>query len=145
MFRPANIAVAALMAACLAAPACAAGLSVSGAWFRTLPGDLPAAGYFMIHNSGGSPAVLTGARSTACGTLTLHKSSEKGGMSRMRDVQSVTVAPGTTFIFAPGGYHLMCAHPGADMVPGKSVGVTLLTADGGNVEATFAVKTPTGT
>lgn len=144
MGRASGVGAAALVAATCAMPALAAGLRVTGAWFRTLPEGLPAAGYFFIHNAGAEPAVLTGARSAACGMLMLHKSSEKGGTSRMRDVGSVTVSVGGTFVFAPGGYHLMCMHPGADMIPGKSVDVTLLLAGGGTIKAPFVVRTATG-
>ncbi|MGH6887844.1 MAG: copper chaperone PCu(A)C [Rhizomicrobium sp.] len=137
-------AAAALVASALAMPAWAAGLSVSGPWFRTLPEGLPSAGYFEIHNSTSSPVVLTGARSSACGMLMLHQSTEKGGTSRMRDVASVTVPANGTFVFAPGGYHLMCMNPSADMSPGKSVEVTLVLAGGRTVEAPFSVRTATG-
>lgn len=144
MSRLATIGAAVLLASAFSMPASAAGLSVSGAWFRTLPEGLPAAGYFSLHNAGAAPAGLTGARSSACGVLMLHQSSEEGGMSRMRDVASVPVPAGGTLVFAPGGYHLMCMHPGADMSPGKSVDVTLIMAGGESVEAPFAVRTATG-
>jgi hypothetical protein len=134
----------ALLSGALAVPAFAAGLTITGGWFRTLPEGLPSAGYFSLHNGAASPAVLTGASSPACGMLMLHESSEEGGMSRMRDVQRVTVPAGGTVSFAPGGYHLMCMHPSAAMTPGKTVPVTLLFAGGATAEAPFSVRTAMG-
>ena len=40
--------------------------------------------------------------------LMLHLSENKGGMSAMREVTGVDVAPGATLHFEPGSYHLMC-------------------------------------
>jgi copper(I)-binding protein len=133
-----------LFAAIIAAPACAADLTVTNAWFRALPGGLPSGGYFSVRNSGASPVELTGARSPACGMLMLHQSIESGGMSRMDDVRSLTVPAGGSLAFAPGGYHLMCMKPTAAMTPGKTVPVTLLFASGIRTQADFAVKNAAG-
>jgi hypothetical protein len=119
-------------------------IGISNAWFRALPAKLPAGGYFDLHNGGKIPAHLTGAQSPACGMLMLHKSSEKGGMSSMEDVQSIDVASGATVKFAPGGYHLMCMEPTAAMKPGGAVAVTLKFSDGSVATAKFAVKNATG-
>jgi len=40
-------------------------LKVSEAKLRLLPGNLPAAGYFTLTNTGNQPVVLTGAQSPA--------------------------------------------------------------------------------
>lgn len=133
-----------ILMAGFAHPALAADMSVTGGWFRALPEGLPAGGYFSLHNAGAEPAVLTAAQSSACGMLMLHESSEAGGTSRMRDVHSVTVPAGGSIAFAPGGYHLMCTHPGAAMTPGHRVEVTLLFADGSRTHASFAVRNATG-
>jgi copper(I)-binding protein len=46
--------------------------------------------------------------------------------------------------FAPGGYHLMCMQPSADIKPGKTVSVTLTFANGSSVTAPFAVRSASG-
>jgi copper(I)-binding protein len=127
----------------LAGPAVAADVQVSEAWFRSLPANVPAGGYFTLHNAGTAAITLTGAQSPACGMLMLHKSSESGGMSRMEDVTSVPVGPGESVAFAPGGYHLMCMAP-SGMKVGGSVPVTLKFADGSTSVATFAVRNAQG-
>lgn len=132
------------LAVAVAAPASAAGITISDAWFRALPGGLPAGGYFSVHNAGTASIVLIGAASPACGMLMLHQSTESGGMSRMNDVQSVTVPAGGSISFAPAGYHLMCMNPTAAMTPGKSVSVTFTFANGTRTNATFAVRNAAG-
>jgi copper(I)-binding protein len=80
-----------------------------------LPGSVPAGGYFILHNNGKAMVTLTGAQSPACGMLMLHLSENQGGMSSMRHVDSIDVAPGGTLEFKQGSYHLMCMQPGAAM------------------------------
>jgi hypothetical protein len=128
----------------LATPALAANMTVSGGWFRALPANLPAGGYFTLHNGGVVPISLIGAASPACGMLMLHESVSMNGMSSMESIESIPVPPGTDVTFAPGGYHLMCMKPTAAMKPGGSVPVTLQFADGSKVTSNFAVKNAKG-
>jgi copper(I)-binding protein len=128
----------------LAAPAAAGEVRVSDAWIRSLPANVPAGGYFTLHNTGKTQVSLTGAASLACGMLMMHKSSDSGGMSSMEDVTSVAVPAGSTVKFAPGGYHLMCMDPAASVKPGASVAVTLSFSDGSKTTAQFAVKNAQG-
>lgn len=135
---------AAALAIGIAAPACAAEVTVSDGWFRALPSGLPAGGYFSLHNGGSKPVALVGAKSSACGMLMLHQSTEQNGVSRMIAVHSVAIPVGGTIAFAPGGYHLMCTNPTAAMTPGKTVRVTLIFADGDRLNVAFAAKGPSG-
>src|SRR5262245_28754961 len=89
----------------------AAPFDVTDAWFRSLPGKLPAGGYFTAQNNGRRDVAITGASSDACGMVMIHQSSNKGGMSGMDMVDSVKVPAGGMVKFAPGGYHLMCEEP----------------------------------
>ena len=133
----AMLAVASTLAAAVqAAPA----IIVSDGWMRALPGNLPAGGYFKLHNAGGSPISLVGASSAACGMIMLHKSETMSGMAEMDEVQSIDVPSGATLTFSPGGYHLMCMNPTSAIKPGGSVQVTLEFADGGEATAAFDVK-----
>ena len=133
-----------LLLAAGTAPASAADLTISKAWFRALPGGLPAGGYFSLANSGSAPLELTGAKSAACGMLMLHQSTENNGMSRMDDIRSLTVPAGGSITFAPGGYHLMCMDAKPAIKPGNTVRVTLSFANGMRAEADFAVKNAAG-
>jgi periplasmic copper chaperone A len=131
-----------ILSTLIATPAFAGTLSVSDAWFRSLPAKLPAGGYFTLHNNSDVNATLTGASSPACGMLMLHKSETSGGTGMMDMVMSVSVPAHGSLAFAPGGYHLMCDAP--SMKPGASVPVTLQFADGAKLEAKFAVKNAKG-
>ena len=126
----------------MTAAANAAPFDVTDAWFRSLPGKLPAGGYFTAQNNGRREIAITGASSESCGMLMIHQSSNKGGMSGMDMVESVKVAPGGIVKFAPGGYHLMCEQP--KMKIGGKVPVLLHLSDGGTVAVGFAVKGATG-
>jgi copper(I)-binding protein len=124
-----------------ALPASAAPFDVTDAWFRALPGKLPAAGYFAAQNNTGREITITGAQSGACGMLMIHQSSNTGGMSGMTMLQQVKLPPGGIAKFAPGGTHLMCE--GARMKPGDKVPVTLYLSSGA-VTVAFQVRNATG-
>lgn len=125
------------------APVGALKASVSEAWFRALPAGRPASGYFTLRNDAAAFVRLTGASSSACGTLMLHKSENVGGVSSMRDVDGMDIAPGASVSFAQGGYHLMCVDP-KDMTPGGHAKVTLSFAGGGTLDADFAIRDADG-
>jgi periplasmic copper chaperone A len=135
---------AALLFAIAAAPASAAGLALSGQWFRAIMPSLPAAGYFTLANPTDRAEVLVGAASPGCGSLMLHQSVDQGGQERMVAVKSIPVPPHGSIAFAPGGYHLMCMSPTAAMTRGNAVPVTLHFADGTTLSATFPVRDATG-
>lgn len=116
------------------------GLTVTDGWMRVVIAGRPAAGYFTLRNDSAAPRVLNGARSPACGSLMLHRSTHAGGEERMEMVATATVPPQGTLRFTPGDYHLMCMQPTATVRPGATVPVTLTFADGGTVEASFAVR-----
>src|SRR5471032_1199300 len=116
----------------------AAPLDITGAWFRSLPGKLPAGGYFTAQNNGRRDVSITGARSDACGMLMIHQSSNKGGMSGMDMMDTVKVPAGGQVQFAPGGYHLMCE--GAKMKIGTRVPVLINLSDGTAVAVAFEVR-----
>jgi periplasmic copper chaperone A len=133
-----------MLAASAAALAAAGGVTISGPWFRLVMPSLPAAGYFTLSNPGGSARTLVGAASPGCGMLMLHRSVSENGEERMIMVSSVAVPPHGKVSFAPGGYHLMCMSPTAQMRPGRAVPVTLRFADGATLTATFPVRNATG-
>jgi copper(I)-binding protein len=122
----------------------AAPLDITGAWFRALPGKLPAGGYFIAQNNTRRDIAITDARSEACGMLMMHQSSNKGGMSGMDMVDKVSVPAGAKIAFAPGGYHLMCESPTPKMKIGARVPVLLSLSDGTAVAVAFTVKGATG-
>lgn len=141
MRRPSKaFSVAILLASSVAAQA--APFDISGAWFRSLPGKLPAGGYFTVQNNTGRDVTITGASSDACGMLMIHQSSNKGGMASMMMMEEVKVPAGGKIAFAPGGYHLMCERP--KMKIGGKVPVTLHLAGGNSATVAFEVRGASG-
>ena len=124
-----------------AATGWANGAQVSDAWVRYIAGG-PSAAYFSLTNSGPQPTRLVGARCPAFDKVMLHRSVEKEGQARMVHVDGVTVEPGDTFDFAPGGYHVMLMQPNRSMEIGSTVPVTLRFADGTERTVDFAVAPP---
>ena len=120
----------------------AAPFEITDGWFRSLPGKLPAGGYFTAYNGTGRDVSIMGADSDACGMLMIHQSSNKGGMSGMDMVDKVPLPAGGEAKFAEGGYHLMCMN--AKFKPGDKVPVTLALSDGSKLTASFAVRDARG-
>jgi len=116
------------------------GLLVGDPWMRFVMASRPAAGYFILSNATPEPRTLVGAASPACGMLMLHQTVHQGGVDRMEMVKEVAVPANGSVSFAPGGYHLMCMSPSPDLIPGRSVAVTLRFANGGELTASFPVR-----
>lgn len=117
-------------------------LKVSETKLRLLPGNLPAAGYFTLTNSGNQPVVLTGAQSPAFAQVMMHRSSLENGMASMQHVAQVEVAAGATLKFAPGGYHLMLMQRQRELALGDQVEANLLFTDGQSLPVTFIAVPP---
>lgn len=128
-----------------AATALAQSPSVSAAWIRLLPGDLPAAGYFVLKNDSDRAATLVGASTPAFASAQLHETVDKNGLDRMVHVESVPVAAHAALQFRPGGYHIMLMHARRSLKVGDTVRITLRLADGTEIPADFIVRGPAAT
>lgn len=120
----------------------AGGINVVHPWFRYLLPQIPAAGFMVLRNTTAGPVTLSGARSPACGMLMLHESVNSSGMDRMIDVKKAVIPAHGDFVFAPGGYHMMCMQPKMKM--GRAVAVTLLFDRHEPVTEQFPVEGPNG-
>jgi periplasmic copper chaperone A len=141
--RVAAVAVLAL-AATMPAHAQLQMVSIANPWIRFINPMTPAAGYFTVTNAGARSVVITGASSPDCGSLMLHQSRNVSGVEQMEMVSSVTVPAHGSVTFAPGGYHLMCMSPSANVVPGRTVPVTLTFADHRTMTKPFIVRGANG-
>ena len=128
----------------VAAEAAEPGIDLNAPWIRMIIPSRPAAGYLTLVNQSDQPHSLTGATSSGCAALMLHRSVSQGGVEQMAMVQSVLVQAHGSVALAPGGYHLMCMSPTPSLKPGTSVPVTLSFADGGSVTADFPVRNAIG-
>jgi copper(I)-binding protein len=136
------------MLGCLCASAGALGaqsasaVQVRDAWVRWLPGDLPAGGYVTLTNTSDQSASLVAASSPDYAQVSLHRSLQVSGTSRMMPVQKITVAAHASLEFAGHGYHLMLEHPKKTLHPGDRVAVTLSFAGGSQVTVQFELRAP---
>ncbi|MNJ33771.1 hypothetical protein D3C77_284610 [compost metagenome] len=126
----------------LTANAAMAQVQVQNAQLRLLPGDLPAAGYFTLTNTGAEPVALNGAQSDMFGQVMIHRSIQENGMARMQHIDQVQVPASGTLAFAPGGYHLMLMQRQKPLALGDQIAITLQFADGQTLPVTFTAVPP---
>ena len=130
---------------CLAMPfgvaATASGFSVEDAYIRAMPpGRTATAAYLSLSNISDRACSIIGGSSAVAATLEVHQQLNADGMMKMRPVAAVTVAAGETLLFRPGGFHLMLLGVEADLVPGESHPISLLTEDCGTIEMVAVVR-----
>jgi periplasmic copper chaperone A len=124
----------------IAAAATAPVLTAADAWIRVTPGSDVAAAYLTLTNSGSTPVNVIGVRSSAAGMAMIHQTQLLGTQSTMRPQTRLTLAPGQTLHFAPGGLHVMLhmlTHP---LKPGDEVPLVLLLEGGGTLEVVAHVR-----
>lgn len=116
-------------------------LSLGDGWVRLPPASQPMlAGYGRIENRCAGVATVVAARSPDFAEVSLHETRTEGGVSRMREIERLAVAPGEAATLQPGGLHLMLMQPRRALGEGDSVPLVLQLEDGATVEATLAVR-----
>ena len=116
-------------------------LVVAGAWIRQPPpGTDVASVYLSLENVGTKAVKLTGVECPLASMAMMHETLESGGQSQMRALPSVSLAPGASTAFGPGGKHIMLhglAHP---LQIGERVPIVLLFAGGIKLHVTALVR-----
>ena len=101
------------------------------AWVRPLPpGMKMTAAFGTLINPGEKPIVFNSFSSPSFGDVSLHRTQRVDGVSKMRELDELRVAPGESVLLEPGGYHLMLMMPGSDLEPGQTVKIMMSTDDG---------------
>lgn len=114
---------------------------VQGAWVRLPPVAMPMmAGFARIENPCGKPLSVVGAESLAFADVSLHETREESGVSRMREVDALPIAPGKAVELRPGGLHLMLHGPYQPLAAGEKPVITLKLADGRTLPVVFEVR-----
>lgn len=126
----------------LASVAQASDLEVTNARLSLLPGDMPGAGYFRLHNVGDEPVMLVSADSDAFDSVEMHRSMNEDGMASMHAVSQLEIAPGEALEFAPRGYHLMFMKRTRPLAVGDQVEVVLEFDGEEPLPVTFDVVSP---
>lgn len=75
------------------------------------PGTSTSAGYLQLTNRSDRPVQITSVTSPQFARVEMHETIVSDGVARMRPIESLTVPPGDTLHFEPGGRHLMLMQP----------------------------------
>jgi copper(I)-binding protein len=114
---------------------------VRDAWVRLPPGNMPMmAGFGRIENRCGMPATVLRASSPSFASVELHETKLVDGVSRMRPVPELRLAPNGAAVLKPGGLHLMLMKPSAPLNPGSRVVLQFELAGGGKMLGEFEVR-----
>ena len=112
-------------------------------WIRMLPGDMPMmAGFGRIENRCPTPATIVETSSAAFTDTSLHETRIIGGISRMRPVPTLRIAPEGVAKLKPGGLHLMLMQPTARLKAGGKVAVEFRLQDGRSFLGEFELRKP---
>lgn len=83
-------------------------ITVEHPWARATPkGATTGAAYMTVTNNGTSADRLVGATTPLADKIQFHTETEDNGVSRMRQVDTVDLAPGAKIVFKPGDLHMM--------------------------------------
>lgn len=116
-------------------------LVIGHPWSRPAAAGVPmGVAYLSIANNGTEPEVLTGASSPAAASVQFHQTTISEGMARMRPLGEVTIAPGATVKFEPGGIHLMLVDLKAPLEAGKPVSLILEFRKAGRITVQLSVE-----
>lgn len=116
---------------------------VKEGWVRLPPVSMPMmAGFGRIENPCAAPVTIVGASSPAFGDVSLHETRVVEGVSRMRHLPELRIAPDGTAALKPGGLHLMLMQPRAPLKEGSKVVIEFALKDGGVLRGEFMVRKP---
>ena len=141
-----TITITALLTAMLAVPAFAHGfkagaIEIEHPWARaTAPSAENGAAYLVLSNEGKEADKLVSASTPSANKVQIHTHIDEGGVMKMREINSVDIAPGGTVKFAPGGLHVMLLGLKAPLVKGKAIPLTLVFEKAGSVTVEVAVQ-----
>lgn len=98
------------------------------------------AGYLSIENTGDEPDKLLSIETDFPRTM-LHNTVMDGDVAKMEHLMSVSIAPGETVLFEPGGKHVMFMGLNGDPLEvGEEFPAVLLFENAGRLEVVFKVE-----
>ncbi len=116
-------------------------LKVDDAWARaTIPGTENGAAYATLENLKDTSVEITHISSDVSKVAEVHRHTMSGGVMKMEEVKSLSIAPGETIKFQPGGYHFMLFGLKSPLEPEKSFSLTLHFESGSKQTIQFLVK-----
>jgi len=127
------------IAALAVATAAQAAPQVQDAWSRPAAQGTTGAGFMTLANPDAKPDALVKVETPLARQVQIHRSSMKGGMASMQQLERLPLPAGARVTFAPGGYHLMFVGLTKPLKVGDTVPATLTFASGATVKASFVV------
>lgn len=116
-------------------------LEATQVWSRAMPPTAPTgAVYFTLQNPGDSPDRLLGVQTPRAKKAELHTHVHKGGMMRMKHVDSIEVPAGGQVEFKPGSNHVMLFELSAPLVAGERFPLTLEFEHAGEVTVDVPIQ-----
>lgn len=120
-------------------------LTISQAQVRLLPPGVPnSAAYLTIKNDSAKPIILVGAKADFVNKAELHNHLHVNGMMKMQQQAEVSVAPGETLHFAPGGLHIMLFGLKQALQENQTLDLSLVTKSGETILFQATVTRPSG-
>lgn len=122
----------------------AASVEVSDAWApATPPNANVGAAYMQIESRQGD--TLVAATASVAATVEIHQTSHEQGVMKMRQLESLAIAPGQPTRLEPSGTHFMLIGLNAPLLAGESFSMTLRFEKAGEVTVQAAVMPPNAT
>lgn len=78
---------------------------------KPMPGMKMSAGYLTLSNNSKDPVAITHVTSPQFGAVEMHESIDEDGVSRMVQIENLTIPPESVVTFKRGGKHLMMMRP----------------------------------
>ena len=111
------------------------------AWIRAVPPERAmTAAYVVIDNPTDRELIIEGVAATGFGRVEIHESIEDDGVSRMRPVNAIRVAPDNTVTLQPGGLHIMLMESDAAIEAGRTVELQFMSSTHGTLAISAPVK-----
>ena len=118
----------------------AGSVTVEHAWARATPKGAPnAAVYLTLVNNGSETDRLIGASSSVADNIQFHEERDENGVSKMRALPAIDVAPGASVVLKPSGLHLMLRIK-QQLMEGETFPLTLTFEKAGPIEVTVRVE-----
>lgn len=116
-------------------------VQVSDVWVRAvLPVQKSTALYMTVSNNGQDTLKLTEVNSNIAVHSMIHHTIHQNGIAKMRHQEVVSIAPGESVEFKPGGLHVMLMGLNETIENGDMVDVTLVFEDGRQISTQAKVK-----
>jgi copper(I)-binding protein len=116
-------------------------LTVDDAWARaTIPGTENGAAYATFENPYDAPVEITHISSDVSKVAEVHRHIMSGDVMKMEAIKSLSIAPGETLKFQPGGYHFMLFGLESPLKAEETFSLTLYFESGSKQTIQFLVK-----